>query len=403
MLSGGSVMWCDSSLRFLVRFLAPAALLVGCAQGMDPSQNTTRNPLCDPECIAPEVCSMGVCVGAETDEDGDGVSAALDCDDLDPALGQNATLPCDSDCGAGTERCMGGVWNACTAPTDCACSPTDEPRTVPCERCGEQRQVCIGGVWQDDGACMAMGACEPGETRTGESCADGCGTEIESCTTSCEWGAAACMGACVCGDGTCNGTENRLSCPGDCPASCGDGVCEESETCSDCADDCGACPPSCGDGMCNGAETCSSCAADCGACPASCGDGMCNGGETCSSCAADCGACPEVCGNGTCGAGEDCASCAADCGACIVCGDGTCNGSEDCSTCPGDCGSCGPVCGDGRCESGESCSSCADCQNGHMGNGENGDSCAGVAAETWRCVTTTACAGATSQVCRGGV
>jgi hypothetical protein len=68
------------------------------------------------------------------------------------------------------------------------------------------------------------------------------------------------------------------------------------------------------------------------------------------------------------------------------------------STCP----TCGPVCGNGTCESGETCASCADCRYGHMGSGTGGSSCAGVPAETWRCVTTSVCGGPTSQVCRGG-
>ena len=65
------------------------------------------------------------------------------------------------------------------------------------------------------------------------------------------------------------------------------------------------------------------------------------------------------------------------------------------------CSSCGPVCGDGVCASGETCSSCADCQNDHLGSGDDGDPCPGVPAETWRCVTRSA-GQPVSQVCRGG-
>lgn len=65
------------------------------------------------------------------------------------------------------------------------------------------------------------------------------------------------------------------------------------------------------------------------------------------------------------------------------------------------CPSCGPVCGDGTCDTGETCASCADCRNGHLGAGNNGDPCGGVPAETWRCVTRSDGA-RVSQVCRSG-
>ena len=64
------------------------------------------------------------------------------------------------------------------------------------------------------------------------------------------------------------------------------------------------------------------------------------------------------------------------------------------------CPTCGPVCGNGTCESGETCASCADCRNGHLGTGNNGDSCAGVPDGTWRCVTRSSDGNRVSQVCR---
>jgi hypothetical protein len=61
-------------------------------------------------------------------------------------------------------------------------------------------------------------------------------------------------------------------------------------------------------------------------------------------------------------------------------------------------------CPDGTCDAGESCSSCADCQAGHGTGtvGNNGDSCAGVPAEQWRCVTIGSFGSPGSQVCRSG-
>ena len=44
----------------------------------------------------------------------------------------------------------------------------------------------------------------------------------------------------------------------------------------------------------------------------------------------------------------------------------------------------------------------ADCRYGHGGTGENGDSCAGVPAETWRCVYSSRLGGYVSQFCRNG-
>lgn len=92
---------------------------------------------------------------------------------------------------------------------------------------------------------------------------------------------------------------------------------------------------------------------------------------------------------------------------------GACGGTEvrrrscDASTCRwgrwGSFGGCPSICcGDGACNGDETCTSCTDCQAGHLGTGSNGDSCAGVPAEQWRCVTIPSFGTRGSQVCRDG-
>ena len=280
-------------VRPVLAWALPMIFVLGCANGGSPPSTTrldagrtdSGSSGCDPACISPEVCISGLCQIAAMDADGDGVSTALDCDDTDPTVRDNAERPCSGACGAGVEICTAGEWAACTAPTDCDCTAGTPARTIPCARCGMQRQTCTGGTWVDDGACEGAGACDPGSTEMGAAC--GCGTQRRSCTSACEWTDFVCVGDCFCGDGTCNGAE----------------------TCGTCPSDCGACAATCGDGSCNGSETCTSCPSDCGACPPRCGDGSCNGIETCTSCSGDCGACPSSCGDGTCDATESCASC----------------------------------------------------------------------------------------------
>ena len=135
---------------------------------------------------------------------------------------------------------------------------------------------------------------------------------------------------------------------------------------------------------------------------------------------AGCAAAPNVY---ACPAGSYCGTDAQCHGAGPVCGDGKCDSGESCSSCAKDCGSCGlpnwsSCTADGQCQS-QRCGcnggtkmvclptskypkfcTTPGCQWGSSGN--NGDSCGGVPAETWRCVKSSALGAQVSQVCRGG-
>ena len=124
-------------------------------------------------------------------------------------------------------------------------------------------------------------------------------------------------------------------------------------------------------------------------------------------CQSDCTFGPSAClGEGVCTAGAtdtETRSCSMGCG-------GTETRTRTCdSACAwgafsgwSGCPMCGPVCGNAMCETGETCMSCADCQNGHLGAGDNGDPCPGSAEGLWRCVTRSS-GGRVSQVCRMGM
>lgn len=310
---------------------------------------------CVPACATGQTCVAGVCHAATDDVDHDGVPSATDCDDNNASVGATSERTCSSSCGAGVERCTDGVWAACTAPTTCDCTPGEPPRMIACARCGMQRQVCTGGVWTDDGLCTGSGPCALGDMDVGASCGN-CGTQTRICQADCTWGAWACMGEGVCVAGTTESADQTCG-------TCGTGTQTHSRTCDAATCQWGAYTSW---SACVGGEA-----------------GVCTPGQTDTQTQACPGGCANQTRTRTCNTGAMC----------------TWGSWGAWSTCP----TCGPVCGNSSCESGETCSSCgADCRYGQGGSGTGGGSCAGVPAETWRCVTTSACGGPTSQVCRGG-
>ena len=319
--------------------------------------NVDSGLACDPACLSTEVCIEGVCHPGTVDLDHDGIPAATDCDDSMASVGSTSERPCSSTCGKGVERCSGGVWAACTAPSSCDCTNGEPPRMIACVHCGMQRQICASGVWTDDGLCTGSGPCAPGEMDTGGVCGM-CGTQPRICQSDCTWGAWACIGGGACMAGA---TESATQACG----VCGTGTQMHTRTCDS---------VTCQWGAYGSWSTCSGGTS-----------GICTPGQT----DMESRACPGGCANQT---------RTRSCDTAAMCNWGAWGAW---SSCP----SCGPVCGNSSCESGETCSSCAaDCRYGHQGTGHGGDSCAGVPAETWRCVSgDSACgSGSVSQVCRSG-
>ncbi|MFO0682507.1 MAG: hypothetical protein U0234_10670 [Sandaracinus sp.] len=325
--------------------------------GRDGAAPDTGAPDCDPPCSGTETCVAGVCRAATEDGDGDGVPASTDCDDANASIGTMSERSCSSSCGTGVERCTNGTWAACTAPASCDCTAGEPPRTIACMRCGMQQQICQDGVWTDSGLCTGGGPCSPGDMDTGGTCGM-CGTQTRICQADCTWGAWACMDEGVCVAGM---TDSGSQACG----TCGNGTQTRSRSCDSASCQWGAWSAW---SACIGGES-----------------GACSPGQT----DMQTQACPGGCANQT---------RTRSCDTAAGCNWGAWSAW---SACP----SCGPVCGNSSCESGETCSSCAaDCRYGHQGTGHGGDSCAGVPAETWRCVSgDSACgSGSVSQVCRNG-
>ncbi len=350
----------SARISIVVRWLhaALALSLAGCAFGTDSIVRRNADGAgvdggtiigCEPPCGDGESCRAGACVPDGGDGDGDGIPTEIDCDDTDAEIGAVTEALCSNGCGEGVMQCVDGVWGECDAPTECDCEPGSAPRTSPCGFCGTQRQVCTDGAWLNDGACVGAGECTAGMVESGASCGS-CGTQSRTCQVDCTWGAWECSGGGECVAGT---TDTRtMSC-----GACGEGTRTDTRTCT---------------GSCTwGAWSTGSCATS----------ATCAPGET------------DV----------DSRSCSGGCGMSETrtrsCNSTTCTWGTYGSW--SGCGSCGPVCGNGTCESGETCSSCADCRYGHGGTA-SGTSCAGVPAETWRCVYSTSLGGNVSQVCRGG-
>jgi len=250
------------------------------------------------------------------------------------------------------------------------------------EICRAGACVPIGEDADMDGVDAAVD-CNDNDASVGSSyereCSSSCGTGVERCADG-TWTTCTAPLTCDCGAGS---APRMLDC----------GMCgQQRQVCTD-----GAWVD---DGACTSAGVCSPGEIGMGA---SCG----NCGRQERRCGSDCQWTPYLCvDEGECAAGaveNDSRACTPACG-------GTESRSRTCtSTCSwgsyGDfagCVACGDVCGDSTCDASETCESCSDCQNDHLGMGDNGDSCAGVPSETWRCVTRSS-GGLVSQVCRGGM
>lgn len=277
----------------------------------------------------------------------DAGGGGLDAGDVDAGMATACEPPC-----RGTDVCRAGRCVPTGTDVDgdgvdasVDCNDSDPAVGSTAERgcsssCGEGVERCVDGVWQ---TCTAPLTCD---------CVDGSTPRMLDCGM-CGQQRQICMGGAWVDDGTCAGS-----------GPCSPGDVDMGSTCGNC----GRQERHCGTDCQWGAWACVD-------------EGECMAGAT----DTDSRTCTPSCG-GTERRTRTCSS---------SCTWGAWSGFTGCVAC-------GPVCGNGTCESGETCSSCADCRYGHLGTGDNGDSCAGVPAETWRCVTRSS-GGMVSQVCRGGV
>lgn len=319
----------------------------------------------------------------------------------------------------GNDSCDPGE-TACTCPADCG-SPCAAVECGTEPACGVDCGACAGGLICQGGACVEWCGdtwCNGDETKCTcpEDCGDPCKVSSNKCGTEKTCGAF--CGGCPAGE--------ICITSGVCVEACGNGVCATGECpctqdCSYCQGiQCGIapglcavdCPGSCGAGK--------ECRANHCAQWTSCGNGSCEPSqyETPCNCSKDCGTCNGCCQYGTdacilysqmtkdgplCGqagiAGVPCTRCKAEdslwgqwCtgGKCVSkCGDGTCSPWEAKCTCPQDCGVC-----DGCCyyqsgytiNEGVETNCRSNAQQGPLGCGTAGASCAVCEGDTPSCV-----------------
>ncbi|MEZ4432877.1 MAG: MopE-related protein [bacterium] len=341
-------------------------------------------------CAAGQSCLGGRCVDpAERCRDDDdcpgGRCVDGECFANDCSEGEERA--CENACGSGVQRCVGGVFRPCTArasgevcdgeDNDCDgasdelldCQGCTEGATRGCEtECGSGSEQCIGEQWRGCDAPRARvevcgtGVDEDCDGRVDEGC-EGCTDgETRRCETECGEGEETCsdatFGGCdapLPGDEFCDGRDN------DCDGRSDEGVVR------DCGNNCGAGTETCADGVWGGCTAPENCACDegvppdvqiCGACGfrqrvceggtwaawAACdeGEAQCQPGEvemgSCGNCGTRRRACTAQCRWGEwsgCAAELECAA-----------------GAEETRACEGGCGEQTRICA-GRCTWGE--------------------------------------------------
>ncbi len=174
----------------MIRCLTCASLLLLVAACGDPTPGTDAgSPLdagSEPRDAGATDTGLPLADSGTADRDGDGVPDGGDCAPDDPAVGATSSRPCDRGCGAGVEACTGGVWGACSAPSDCTCDTPGMRRVVTCGMCGMVSEECMDGRWQSVSMCLNEGECMPGAVEDRDQ--PRCQVDQRICAMDCEWG-----------------------------------------------------------------------------------------------------------------------------------------------------------------------------------------------------------------------
>ena len=233
-------------LRWLCLGTLTLMLVAGCTTA--PPEPDAGPSLCPDGCPAGQTCVAGVCTGAQpcseampcpdgqscvdnlcqrtggfecsVDEDCGADRRCVDGECFNNECSDGTLQPCFTDCGEGVQRCMGGVFGACSAQprlevcgnsvdddcdgnTDEACGGCADGDTRMCEtECGTGQEVCRGGQYRGCDAPRPRPSefcgnsvdddCDGNIDEGCDGCADG---ETRPCQTECGEGVETCVGA----------------------------------------------------------------------------------------------------------------------------------------------------------------------------------------------------------------